>query len=501
MAARFATSGAVVYGLMACAPPPRPHCAAGEVCAGALPDGGNGSGSGAPDASPTDPCSLARLGKSYIGCEYYPTVTGNTVGTMFDFAVAISNTSALDATVVIDGGALAAPAVFTVLANSVKVHVLPWQLELKLCSAPVTDGCNSGSMGQGALVARGAYHVVSDQPVTVYQFNALEYTRGGVLSYSNDASLLQPVQAWGTQYYVAAWQHTADNGSELVVTAAQDGTRVTINPRAGSVAAGGAPAFTAGVAQTVTLDAGGVLELSSRTGDYTGSVVTADKPIQVIGGHYCALIPDGFLFCDHLEESMFSVDALGTHYLINAPVVPTTPTKPALVRVIATAADTHLSYDPPHGEFPDAIANPGEFVELPATAASFVIAANHKVLVAQYMAGRNLGGDAGDPSMALAVPLEQFRSSYRFHAPTSYANNYVDVTAPLEATITLDGDTLELIAIGTTGYGLARRELVSGDDGNHRIFGTRPFGITVYGYGQETSYWYPGGLDLNDIIF
>ena len=26
------------------------------------------------------------------------------------------------------------------------------------------------------------------------------------------------------------------------------------------------------------------------------------------------------------------------------------------------------------------------------------------------------------------------------------------------------------------------------------------FGITVYGYGQYTSYWYPGGLDLNTII-
>ena len=38
------------------------------------------------------PCSPDRLGTSYIGCEYYPTVTGNTVANMFDFAVAIANT-------------------------------------------------------------------------------------------------------------------------------------------------------------------------------------------------------------------------------------------------------------------------------------------------------------------------------------------------------------------------------------------------------------------------
>jgi len=35
--------------------------------------------------------------------------------------------------------------------------------------------------------------------------------------------------------------------------------------------------------------------------------------------------------------------------------------------------------------------------------------------------------------------------------------------------------------------------------GNHSMSGTMPFGIQVYGYGQYTSYWYPGGLNLADI--
>jgi hypothetical protein len=26
------------------------------------------------------------------------------------------------------------------------------------------------------------------------------------------------------------------------------------------------------------------------------------------------------------------------------------------------------------------------------------------------------------------------------------------------------------------------------------------FGISVYGYGSYTSYWYPGGLDLKSIV-
>lgn len=482
--------GVVVCGLAACASSVRPE----EPCAGDCD-----AGDAAP--MPVAACAQARIDKSYIGCEYYATVTGNTVGTTFDFAVAISNTTDRDATVVIDGGALVAQAVITVRANAVVVHTLPWQVELKLCDSPVTNGCTNGTMGQAALVARGAYHLVSSEPVTVYQFNALEYTKAGELSYSNDASLLQPVPAWGTQYFAAAWQHTGENGSELIVTAAEDGTRVTINARAASNPGGGAPAFAAGVPQTVTLDAGGVLEITSRTGDYTGSYVTADKPVQVLGGHYCALVPDGFNFCDHLEEAMFPLDTLGTHYVVNAPAVPTLPAKPERVRVVATAAGTHLAYDPPHPEFPAEIANPGEFVELPDTAASFVITADRKVLVAQYMEGKFAGGDAGDPSMALAVPVEQFRTSYRFHAPTSYTSNYVDVTAPTGAVVMLDGERLAFGAIGATGYGLAHVALAPGADGNHSISGDRPFGITVYGYGQETSYWYPGGLDLDNIIF
>ena len=33
----------------------------------------------------------------------------------------------------------------------------------------------------------------------------------------------------------------------------------------------------------------------------------------------------------------------------------------------------------------------------------------------------------------------------------------------------------------------------------HRASAGEPFGIVVYGYGQYTSYMYPGGLDLAKI--
>ncbi len=41
-----------------------------------------------------------------------------------------------------------------------------------------------------------------------------------------------------------------------------------------------------------------------------------------------------------------------------------------------------------------------------------------------------------------------------------------------------------------------RITLANGVNGNHSITGDQPFGISVYGYGADTSYWYPGGLNL-----
>jgi hypothetical protein len=102
--------------------------------------------------------------------------------------------------------------------------------------------------------------------------------------------------------------------------------------------------------------------------------------------------------------------------------------------------------------------------------------------------------------MALAVATEQYRDEYLFHAPTNYQTNYVNVTAPTGAVVNLDGAPVSgFVPIGNSGYGVARVALNNGGDGNHLMNGDQPFGISVYGYGLYTSYWYPGGLDLDKV--
>lgn len=453
-------------------------------------------------------CSPIALGQTYLGCDYWPTVTGNPVAAIYDFAVVVSNTSGSDATVTIDGGALATPATFDAPAGTSVVHNLPWVDALKLCTSASSFDCTSSAHEGDALAVKGAYHLRSTQPVTVYQFNPIEYTKPGAAenAYTDDASLLFPTTTWRTDHYVATWNNTGSvHPSMLAVTAHEDNTMVMITAKAATLAGGGAPAFPLNAPQAVMLNAGDVIEIGTVVGDLTGSRVQSDKPVQVIGAHYCANIPDGFGYCDHLEDVMLPVDTLGANYIVNAPAVTTIPAgKEEEVRIVATEADTSLTYDPPQVGAPATIANPGDFVQVSRQAASYKITANHKILVAQFMEGSSVAGGTGDPSMALTVPIEQFRSQYLFHAATDFTTNYVDITAPVGASIMLDGTPVTAFTpIGTTGFQLGRITPLSNGpngDGNHSISGDQAFGISVYGYGMDTSYWYPGGLDLHQVI-
>lgn len=448
-------------------------------------------------------CAPQYLGKSYIGCDYFPTITGNEVNANFEFAVAVANTSTVVATVTVEWGALDAPLTFEVPAGAVQVRTLPWIEDLKGCISYEGVACSGTRRPISTYRPKGAYRLRSTQPVTVYQFNPLDYALPDVgFSYSNDASLLLPANALTGRYVAAAWPSWSTGGSSpslMAITATQDDTEVTLIARAASEP-GPAPSFAPGVPQSVRLHQGDVLELFTFGGDLTGSIVQATRPVQVIAGHFCTFIPQDVGYCDHLEESMFPVEALSRSYVVAAPAVPTLPDgKVQVVRIVATEPDTRLTFDPPQAAA-TLLAQAGDVAEVLHVTESFRVSADKKILVAQYMEGQEVAGGMGDPAMALVVPEDQYRSTYLFHAPTNYEINYVNVIAPVGAEVVLDGAPLGgFVPIGETGMALRRVVLSAGQGGNHVIQADVPFGISVYGYGQYTSYWYPGGLELETI--
>jgi hypothetical protein len=224
--------------------------------------------------------------------------------------------------------------------------------------------------------------------VTVYQFNPLEHCDPNNLSdcsYTNDASLLLPVNTWGTSYAVASRNTWNGYTGFYAVVANEDNTTVTLTPSATGLTIHPGAGLTSNSGE-VQLNSGDVLQVLSGwsdANDLTGTLVTADRPIQVIGGHDCTNVPKDITSCDHLEESMFPTSTLAHEYIVSPPLIPgLSVPKAFLVRIIATEADTILKYDPANGAWPSTLANAGDYVELD-SATDFKITADKKVLVSQ----------------------------------------------------------------------------------------------------------------------
>jgi hypothetical protein len=144
----------------------------------------------------------AGIGGSYLGCDYYAVTMSNSVldQTTFYFSVALTNPGSKAANITITGPN-ATNITDTVPAGQLKEYKLGWVQPLS-CNGT----CNGTKISPGgtALVASGAYHIVSNEPIGAYQFNARNYIIGAAYSYTNDASLLIPVNALTGNYRVMA---------------------------------------------------------------------------------------------------------------------------------------------------------------------------------------------------------------------------------------------------------------------------------------------------------
>jgi hypothetical protein len=454
----------------------------------------------------------ANVGSSYIGCEYYAITMSNSAldqGTFY-YSVSLSNTSVKTASVSITGpnGVNVSD---TIPAGTLKEYHLPWVHPIS-CAGTCTGGI--GATATTALVAGGAYHIRTTEPVTAYQFDARDYQIGASYSYTNDASLLIPVNAMtstyrvvaGATWYFAPGGHQYPGNVDVVATV--DGTQVTYAAPGGNpIQAGGGLATTGG---TVTLNHGDVLHIaaagnasSSAFGsDQSGALVTATQPVEVFGGADCTYMPATVPACDHIEEINFPVETLRNDYLVTLPNN-SNGSPQQYVKVVGTQNGTTLTYDPAVSGAPSTL-SAGQTVFFKATQ-HFRVTASQPIFVGQFMASENnfnTSDTAGDPAMSAAVATAQFRSTYQFVAPANYMQNWVNVIAPTGAQVTIDGSAVGgFHPIGSSsGYGVAYVQLCGGNaagcSGVHNASGNAPFGIEVYGYGSYTSYMYPGGLNL-----
>lgn len=179
-----------------------------------------------------------------------------------------------------------------------------------------------------------------------------------------------------------------------------------------------------------------------------------------------------------------------------------------LVRFYGNVDGTTLSYEgtAPAGA-PTSI-NAGDVVELSASTGSFKVIGSQSFAVGSFMLGGALQGSgscpdypcSGDPAFSMMVTPEQFRNTYTFLAPTDYDANFADVLIPDAATeVTIDGVAVTASEVVAPGWKIARVPLDGATGGSHTLVANAPVGLQVMGFGHATSYYYPGGLNLEFI--
>ncbi|HUT76845.1 MAG TPA: IgGFc-binding protein [Polyangia bacterium] len=381
------------------------------------------------------------------------------------------------------------------------------------------------------FAAGAGFRITADVPVVVHQWNSHADP-----TYSSEASLLLPVEALDGTYVAAAWgTQTASftvAGSQITVVAAEDGTHVTFVPSVDVPAGGGVGPMTAGVeSDPVSLDALDVVVIhpSITQADLTGTLVLADKPVVVFGGHTCGNVPGSASgYCDHLEEQLPPLSTWGTAVMLARhaprPSCNGNPADPPLWRIVAGADGMTVTFEPsapaPAGDS-YSFAQRGDTVEFVSETDHYVVGVlddppdplhpGAPLLAYQLMTGSayvDCVGQQGDPLMALATPTAQYLDRYFFATDPviDYEWDHVAVVRDAGTQVSIDclGDVSDGFSpVGSSGFEVGRftldDPLVECWDGLHEIVADGPIGVTVFGTLPSTSYGFPGGMGLTPI--
>ena len=437
----------------------------------------------------TDLCAAAAKSKSNVGCEYWAVdldnarISDTSNAAAQQFAVVVSNPEpdlSADILVEQDDGVPGGPPVVVQVAAAT---VAPLGLTVLKLGPREIDGSAEGTFdtGTGTALTRHAYRLRSKVPVVAYQFNPLE----NVNVFSNDASLLKPVEALtytpgaaSLAYVAVGWPQTIASSDDpdtnfnpanpidlrafLTLVGTREATHVRVTTAARVIPGGPVADTPAGGVIDVTLGAFDVLNLETGgfRADFTGSTIVADQPLVVFSGSEASDAPwftklsDRFCCADHLEEQLDPVRTAGTSFVlahtpsrtravVAAGAAVTVVDEPEYFRVVAVRdGTTHVTTTLPAPDDAFDLTALGAYREL-RTLRDATLQASAAVIVgdvqaSQEAAGIRRGLPGGDPSLVIVPPTQQYRSSYVFLTPDKYAFDFVLVVAPPDAHVLLD---------------------------------------------------------------
>ena len=456
-------------------------------------------------------CARAKEQRSNVGCEYWAVDLDNAnVGAGLNaaaqqYSVVVSNPQPdvyAEVSIEQDDSAPGTPNAPLSVATA---KIPPLSLRVFQLGPREVDGSPPGEFNTGTHTAltRHAYRVTASFPVVAYQFNPLY----NAAVFSNDASLLKPVEALGVtpgtlerSYVVLGWPQTiastddpntnfnpsspVDLRAFLTIVGTRPSTKVRVETRAGIIGGGPVPTTPKGGVVELSLGAFDVLNLETDdfNADFTGSVVWADQPVVVFSGSeasdapYFSTLSERRCCADHLEEQLDPIRTAGTRFVASisanrsemvaaAGATIGVVTQPEYFRVIAVTDKGATIKTTLGGESASfSLEERGSFADIASTR-EFVLESDAPVMFQSVSASQDDGGvprglPGGDPSSIILPPVQQFRKSYVFLTPDKYNFDFVRIIASPTASIVLDGTPVEQIAacVPVPGDGLTAAE-------------------------------------------
>ena len=437
-------------------------------------------------------CDEAVRVKSNVGCEYWAAdldnanISSTKSAAAQQYAVVVSNPQpelGADVVIEIDEAPVGEQASIRTVASTT---IPPLNLRVFKLGPREVDGSPKGQFdtGPGTALTRAGFRIRASIPVVAYQFNPLD----NVNVFSNDASLLKPVEAvtyspgvLEPSYLVLGWPqtiaHTDDpetnfNPSDpidlrafVAILGTRPDTTVRFTSAARVIPGDGLPEVAAGDWLEVMLQPFEVLNLETGgfNADFTGSLIEADQPVVVFSGGEASDAPmfdrlaNRFCCADHLEEQLDPIRTAGSRFFAaHAPnrsravaeagaVLAGVIEEPEYFRILAVGDEGPI-------EVTTTLPAPDDHFTLPGRGASldlvafhdFHLEASQAVMLASIQASQDASGvkrglPGGDPSLIVIPPIEQYRSDYVFLTPDKYAFDFVVIVAEPEATVFLDG--------------------------------------------------------------
>ena len=319
--------------------------------------------------------------------------------------------------------------------------------------------------------------VVNNRQFTVGEYNVLPYMEYDVSQY---------------QYYIVSTGATTGTFSLIFLIGNSDNTSISITPTQDIILPEDTQdsnsaniAITAGTTHTFTLHRLQTITILALQ-DLTGTSITSDKPLTVIGGHECGTVPRNTDFCEHMTTQIPPTVAWGKQYLLS-PYQGRTSGQ--YYRIIAAEDETVVTNS--CSESRTLLFNKaGNWREIYTSRSTYChLAADKPIAVFQLGIAHEVD-NIGDPVISYLPPIEQHTTETTIYTLNFVTMNYINIVSSQQTSVFLD-DTLQTVTWNEIrdadneiiGYGTH----VVTEAGDHRVAALDSFYLIVYGWASDNT--------------